>query len=592
MIKAQVLGRLGTWAVLTSLMLSLMVSLAPAQAQVTVYDAARNLVTIPSVSVGAATFTDVKLLNTGNFVFTLQGANEQKPAGPGVGSYDVVSNVLTLPAVKVGEATFLDVKLLNIGSFVFTLQTATALEASVLAEIAAAVAATDALYATGMPASGAARMALADACFLGDGRSKAWLISDTDANLQDFQQRLGFQVGRRTQNLQVLALRQSTNPNGSQRREVDLQFDLRFIDGSVEEGVKTTFVQGSSQGTPGCNTAQVSSSWRPLGNQQLVQAAVRARIYRDQRYSLATGAVLSPAINYRREIQWRVSDSSGIAKYVIVSGQGPASTVNGTSVAFGLKLLSPQVSRSAPEMLGKSGNYVNWKDDDSFLVCRSASSSAPVPQLADCTGAGTNNGADFGWTTSTPNAAADKGFADQGWAAGTVFRFDVYNDDGWKTVNGQAGKTPIATYYDTLVALPYTFVELVGDGGNFEKFPRLNFGNMTPAGLSANALSATPAAVAGMSWTTLPTGADGVRLSLYQGWDFQQGALVGNAGTTFNPALRTLTPVYPTSASSTSLSVPVSAKLPNQLSKTYVEHALLFTTRDFNRQIMTRWSFQ
>jgi hypothetical protein len=55
---------------------------------------------------------------------------------------------------------------------------------------------------------------------------------------------------------------------------------------------------------------------------------------------------------------------------------------------------------------------------------------------------------------------ADQGFASQGWGAGGIYRFDVYNDDRWKTVNGHVNKTPIATYFDALQRLPYTFVEM------------------------------------------------------------------------------------------------------------------------------------
>jgi len=57
-----------------------------ASAQVAVYDTSTTLLTIPSVKVGAETYTNVILKNS--FVFTLQEANEQTPAGKGYASYD------------------------------------------------------------------------------------------------------------------------------------------------------------------------------------------------------------------------------------------------------------------------------------------------------------------------------------------------------------------------------------------------------------------------------------------------------------------------------------------------------------------------
>jgi hypothetical protein len=99
-----------------------------ASAQVAVFDMSTNLLTIPSVKVGASTYTNVILKNS--FVFTLQDATEQTPAGQGYAIYDGASNMLTIPAVKVGTETYLDVKLLNTGNFVFILQGVTPLTAS------------------------------------------------------------------------------------------------------------------------------------------------------------------------------------------------------------------------------------------------------------------------------------------------------------------------------------------------------------------------------------------------------------------------------------------------------------------------------
>ena len=63
-----------------------------ASAQVAVYDTSTALLTVPSVQVGAETYTNVILKNS--FVFTLQDATEQSPAGKGYATYDLQTMVL------------------------------------------------------------------------------------------------------------------------------------------------------------------------------------------------------------------------------------------------------------------------------------------------------------------------------------------------------------------------------------------------------------------------------------------------------------------------------------------------------------------
>ena len=263
---------------------------APAAlAQVSSFDGTTNLLMIPSVSVGAASFINVSLKNRGDYVFELQDATAQSPAAPGVTSYDAVSGVLTLPAVKVGTSTYVDVKLLNTGNYVFTLQAATALPQATIDEALALVSTLDARWATGVPATTELRTSLFDGCYLHDGRSKAWLTADTEANLAAYALRDAYQVGRRSSNLQVLALRNAVNADGSTRREIDVQYDISYSDGTSTSQTKSTLISGSSSGTPRCTTPQNLAGLRYLGNQQIVQAAVRANNWRDERYNFANG---------------------------------------------------------------------------------------------------------------------------------------------------------------------------------------------------------------------------------------------------------------------------------------------------------------
>jgi hypothetical protein len=91
------------------------------------FDATTNLLTIPSVQVGAATYANVTLLNVGNFRFALQGATAASISGTPLASYDGQSGILTLPVVSVGGTTY-SATLMNMGDFVFSLQTAAAVQ--------------------------------------------------------------------------------------------------------------------------------------------------------------------------------------------------------------------------------------------------------------------------------------------------------------------------------------------------------------------------------------------------------------------------------------------------------------------------------
>ena len=53
--------------------------------------------------------------------------------------------------------------------------------------------------------------------------------------------------------------------------------------------------------------------------------------------------------------------------------------------------------------------------------------------------------------------------------AGTEVTFALYADDGWKTVNGQQGKTPIATYKVKLKNAAYPLAQL-----STESYPMFN----------------------------------------------------------------------------------------------------------------------
>ena len=554
-----------------------------------VYDPASRLLTLPTVAVGAATYTQVTLLDDGTYTFTLQGGQPQTPAGPGTAVFDPAANLLSIPVVQVGSTTFTDVTLQHLGNYVFSLRGGSELPAATLNAAKALLASVDSKWATEVPRNGVSRMSLTDRCWRDEGRTRDFVIAEVDADPALTYRRDAYRVGSTSSNVQVQAVRNRSNPDGSTRQEIDVQYDLRYRDGSQALGLQLTMISGSSAGTLGCSTPQNSPTLRFLGDQRLVAVNARARNVRDERHAVATGAALTPAVNYRRSLQWSVSDPMGQATYVVLSGAGPGTTVGSTTLPFSLKFISPRLLRSAPELVGKSGNFLNWLDDDAWRYCRAAGSGTPVASQADCVGLGASS-FESGITTATPDDAADRNFIAQGWVAGAVYRFDVYNDDGWKTLNGQAGKTPIATYYSTLDQLPYTFVEMAGSGVSADKFPRLSFGAMTAAQVRSNAVSATPAAMAA-SWTALPAFSDARRFGLSVSYEFHQGARVGNANSAFNPAYRWVFNSYPASTATTLPAWAVNAKPADQVSKSYFEFTLIYSDRT-DRQILSLVSFQ
>ncbi|MFO1327374.1 MAG: hypothetical protein U1F56_08445 [Rubrivivax sp.] len=566
-------------------------ALPGARAQVAAFDAAAGLLKIPSVNVGSATYVDVRLAHLGDYVFALQAATEQRPvSGSGTTTYDAASGLVTIPAVKVGSETYVDVTLGLTPEGRFALRGATAVPAATLDELKAAMAALDALWADDVPATGAQLTSLTDACYRGGGRTKAYLIAEFDADREQLRRRDAYRVGAQRVDLQLLALRSLRNADGSTRREADVQFDVVYRDGSRAVAATETLVSGSTAGTPGCDASQSGPGWRFFGNQRLVGFVMQSRALRDERYALANGAAASPLVRYRRDVRVQVSDPMARATYVVVSGPGPGATVNGVPVPWSWKMLSPAVLRAAPEMAGRPGHFVNWDNDDSFRYCGVAGTGTPVAAQADCQAYGaTNDNWGIGYT-GTPNAAADEQFAAQGWVAGGVYRLDVYDDDGWKRVNGHAGRTPIASYYETLSALPRSFVEMAGSGPTQDRFARLDLGTAGPAGVLENTRRSVPAPIA-VSWNALPGPADGTAFRLFQAWEYFEGTKIGVPAGASWPRLREQGLQFPGAAATAIGAWPVMGLPPELSARTYLEYTLWFSDRNAG-VIQSRISFQ
>ncbi len=443
----------------------------------------------------------------------------------------------------------------------------------------------DALRATAIPATGAANFALLDGCYLGNGFSKSFVVADFDKDPFAITSRQ-FDVGSTRGNIKVLAERNLNNPDGTSRREIDIKYEITYKDGTKNQALVATvptetIISGSSSGTKladgsACATSESKSDWRFYGNQKVIDANVRAHNERRDRSTLSNGLPLATPVVYSKYIRLNVVDPANVAKYVTISGPG---IVTGSPTApMTLKMVSARLLRDAPEFAAKNGNFVDWLDTDGFRICRTANGNLAAAELADCltNGATTNN---WGFENQASAAALDTSFDALGVVAGGVYTVKVYNDDGWKTVNGQLNRTPIATYDATLPGLPFSAAALAGTSTANDLFPKITTSSMTSEAI-ATAVRARAAFT--LDLALAPAGAmpDGRSLGWGSLFSFKQGR-VDPTQAAFNPASRTFDPSYPAAnATSATLAVPAaSAKLGLP---TYMERTISVNNRNGN----------
>ncbi len=430
----------------------------------------------------------------------------------------------------------------------------------------------DASLKTVGPTTGAANAAFNDGCSLNDGYTKPVSIANFDENPALSAESFKYKIGSTRTNVQILADRTTTNTDGSNRRELDIQYKVDYADGTVNPAATETLISGSSSGsiTAGaatCSTPENASNWRFFGNRSVVSASVRAVNQRSERYSLAAGVPLASAVDYSKFVQLVISDPGNIAKYVVVTGPGLPSS--------GVKMVSPRIQRDDPLFAGKRGNNVDWNDTDNFTFCRAdASTSNVAADTADCVafGAASNN---YGSINKTA-ANADAGFNAMGFVAGGAYRVAVYNDEGWKTVNGQAGKTPIATYTQTLSSLPYSAVALAGSGVGNDLFPRMS-SSLTPVQTAAN-IRAKTAFTTNLSWTGLAAMPDAVKF----GWGNVYNFVSGTATATANawPGSRQIGFSYPATGATGIANYAAPAPSSKLVTPTFAQFVITLTNRN------------
>ena len=427
------------------------------------------------------------------------------------------------------------------------------------------------------PATGAAATALQDSCFLDNGANKQFLTTSYDAAGPDalasvygrVQRQNSF--GAKRTNIQVLEDRKTTNADGSARREIDVKYDIIYPDGTTDTEVQTTLIAGSSSGS--CATPDNKSDVRFFGNRALVDPQIIGRNTQTIQINLSDGSLKTPNAIDRREVRFQFRDPGQVASYIVVSGPGPIAA-NGKS--FSLKLLSPRIVRDAPELAGKPGT-ATFSNTDGFQICTTPNGTTQVPEasIADCVGSGVQGdtwGYGFPFTTDAASiAAADQQFNSQGWVAGGVYTVSVYADDGWKTINGQDGKKPIATYTKTLEALPYTFAQKHTAPS---RYPKITAISMTLAQIAEAAR--TGGGVATFTWDSALPPPGGSPMGLLSAYTYADGPKSGS--TTGFPRVRELAFFSP-ALNTTTAEVSFTGKNPATDNKRIQQFVLSYTDR-------------
>lgn len=424
----------------------------------------------------------------------------------------------------------------------------------------------EALLAKSMPEGATERYSLLDACYVGNGSTKAILVSNWNAQLA---QNTAYLVGRKMGNVQVLSERKTNNRDGSARHEVDIGYDEQYADGTTVTGQTETLVAGSTSGA--CNTPQTGEALRALGNGRVAAVGLMSRNRLQVIRRLADGQPTATPYQLRREMLFSVTDAAQAVTYAVVSwtsGQASAAPLS-------LKLLSPRIARDAAEMQGLPGN-ANWVDGDRFRNCRSnADNSEANAATADCTTLGFGSDA-WGSTVTRFDAegfaAGDARFANWGLdKEGVEVTFAIYADDGWKTVNGQQGKTPIGTYTLKVKNASYPFAQFA-----VEAFPQ--FVDISPSEADIAAAFRAGGGTAQVELQAAKPPAGGlpmVRSSLYS---YRQGP---NAASNAGPALvRTASMPGTVAADGKSASIPFGGKPDGAAATSYAEFGLTYTDRN------------
>ncbi len=439
----------------------------------------------------------------------------------------------------------------------------------------------DKVYATGLPATTTAAFAFNDACYLDDGQDKPSIIARWDDPTDVIRDANKYRIGATRSNLSIvpLSLKVISNTDGSKTRIVKVKYDITYTDGTMAMQALNTLLFGNSakacmdDGLAG--SGENRAAWRFLGNRRQVETNVNPVNVQYKKFSLADGSAI-PASDYRENrLEFGIYDYrlKGYT-YAVVTGQGlPAS---------GIKLLMSNTLKTAPELQGKNSAFTNTTGSDGARICKhvipavAATANTPAIPAKNAWDANLANCATYGGSSPNWN------FSDTGLAAltvGTVYTFNLYKGDGWKTVNGHDGVTPDATYTDELAAVPY----------NATQFPSTGFASFGTTGSTTAEVAAMFRGAGGnataypVNVTGLPAGANSMARRTF--WGYSNGK--ANSTDTF-ANLKQQNRIFPNNTDA-SVTGPIPGKLAAMSAVSYAETG--FSSVDRNGRTITTIQF-
>ena len=418
--------------------------------------------------------------------------------------------------------------------------------------------------ASGLPAKGEDRYSFFDACALNNGRTKSSYISSWDATASGN----AYTAGRTFSNIQIVAERKTTNADGSARHEVDVTVDTKYTDGTSLIGGAETLIAGSSSGTAGCSTPQTGTEMRYFGNRRKVNVDLISRNRVEANRQLADGSTPAKYFRMRREVAFVISDPANVATHAVVSW-GPAAT------PYSIKLISPRIARDAPEMQDAAGSGT-YTDTGNFRACKTSSANIDADATkGDCTSttlgiASETWGANVSAIDDAARAAGDTTLEELALGAGTEVTFAIFSDDGWKTVNGQSGKTPIATYKLKIKNASYPFAQMP-----VSAYPQFTTINPDTATIATQLKDTGGTAIATIQAAKPPTG--GLPMAMSSLYSFRQGPKATSASGRYQiRGSKNATIVN----GATSVSIPFEGKPADASATTYGEFVMAYSDRN------------
>ena len=226
-------------------------------------------------------------------------------------------------------------------------------------------------------------------------------------------------------------------------------------------------------------------------------------------------------------------------------------------------------------MQNKAGN-ANWSDLDAFNGCLVTGGDWGSAATADCTARGAS-GRDWSMTASAPFnstylTAQDAAFDAWGFSTSADYKFAVYADDGWKTLNGHLGKTPIATYTAKLPRVPYAFEQMVKSPS---AYPQITSSSLTSAQLAEAFVG--NGATSKFQWSAAMEPSGGRPVALAAIYAYRHGSSIGTSGAF--PRVRATTLAIP-SGDATSLDLVFQGKPPGASATSYAELGWQYTDRN------------